>query len=94
MKALGEKFADEFPVKAAEIRSLWDGVEGGDSDALQSLYRVVHTLAGSGETFGFPKLSEVAKQCEIVLLAGVESGQLQCGDAGAEVELVLAELDR
>jgi chemotaxis protein histidine kinase CheA len=73
---------------------LWDGVERGDPDALDSLYRAVHSLAGSGETFGFPKLSEAAKQCEGVLLTGVESGQLQHDAARAELELVLAELDR
>ena len=73
---------------------MWDGVEAGDADALQSLYRVVHTLAGSGETFGFPNLSVVARRCEIVLRAGVESGQLQHDAARAEVELVLAELDQ
>lgn len=68
-------------------------MEGGDSDALQSLYRAVHTLAGSGKTLGFPKFSKVVRQYEIVLLAGVEPGQLQQDVTGAKVELVLAELD-
>lgn len=91
---LGEQYAREFPTKAAEIRTLWGQFETGDMEALDALYRAVHSLSGSGETFGFPKLSEVAKQCEIVLHAGIESGQLQPNAVLAEVSSVLAELDR
>lgn len=91
---LGEKYASEFPEKAAEIRTLWGQFETGDSEALDGLYRAVHSLSGSGETFGFPKLSEAAKQCEIILLDGMESGQLQPDGVLDEVNAVLAELDR
>ena len=75
LKALGQKYASEFPSKAAEIRSLWDKIDDGEPETLESLYRAVHSLSGSGETFGFPKLSEAAKQCEAVLLAGMKSGR-------------------
>lgn len=50
-------------------------------------------MSGSGETFGFPKLSEAAKQCEAVLLTGIETGDLDEAKARAGVEGVLAELD-
>ncbi len=45
LKALGQKFASEFPSKAAEIRSLWDKIDDGEPETLESLYRAV-LLAG------------------------------------------------
>ncbi len=94
LKALGQKYASDFPSKAVEIRSLWDKIDDGEPETLESLYRAVHSLSGSGETFGFPKLSEAAKQCEAVLLAGMKSGQLPRTDAEAGFISVLAELDQ
>ena len=91
---LGEKYASEFPSKSAEIRCLWGKVEDDDTGSLKALYRAIHSLAGSGETFGFPALSDAAKQCERVLLAGIETGQLQNEDAKVRLESVLTELDR
>ena len=73
---------------------MWDQIDEGEPDALESLYRAIHSLSGSGETFGFPKLSEAAKQCEAVLLEGIESGQLPRADAQAGIVSVLAELDQ
>jgi HPt (histidine-containing phosphotransfer) domain-containing protein len=60
---------------------------------LHTLHRLIHGLAGSGETFGFPQLSQAARQCERVLLAGIESGQLQVDEAKRLIVSVLAQLD-
>ncbi len=96
LKVLGEKYAKQFPERTEEIRSLWGKVSGGecDRDALDALYRVVHGLAGSGATFGFPKVSETAKQCECVLLDGIDSGQLELDVVKPQIDSVLAALEQ
>ncbi len=95
MKILGEKYAKQFPERIAEINSLWARISADtvDREALDSLYRLVHGLAGSGATFGFPQLSEAAKECEIMLLEGIESGQLAYDAVRSRVETVVATLE-
>lgn len=95
MKVLGEKYADQFPSRTAEIKSLWGKVAGDDTDrdALDELYRLVHGLAGSGATFGFPQLSEAARQCEHVLLAGIDSGSLEYNEAKIKIDTVIDALE-
>jgi chemotaxis protein histidine kinase CheA len=95
MKALGEKYANQFPDRTAEIKSLWVKVAGDPTDleALNTLYRLVHGLAGSGATFGFPQLSEAARQCEHTLLGGIESGLLEFDEAKNQLDMVLSELE-
>lgn len=96
LKALEEKYAKQFPARTEEIRSLWGKVSDGecDRDSLDALYRVVHGLAGSGATFGFPKISETAKQCECVLLDGIASGELELDVVGPRIDSVLAALEQ
>ena len=95
LKVLEERFAGQFPDRTGEIQSLWQQIESDDSDrkALETLYRLVHGLAGSGATFGFPLLSEAARQCELVLLAGIDTGNLPLDEARSQVSSVLAALD-
>ena len=94
MKILGEKYSRKFPERTAKIQSLWEKVEQNacDRDSSDSLYRLVHGLAGAGATFGFPHLSEVAKQCECALLEGMDSGQLALDEVKIQVDSVLAAL--
>jgi chemotaxis protein histidine kinase CheA len=94
LKALGEKYSRQFPERKAEILSLWETIEknGSDLDAVDSLYRLVHGLAGSGATFGFPQVSEAAKQCECVLLEGMDAGQIVMDEVKVQVDSVLAAL--
>ena len=74
--------------------ALWGKIEAGESgeNDLDSLYRLMHSLAGSGETFGFPQLSKTAQHCERILLDGIESGVLKFDEAKTAVDSVLAEL--
>lgn len=92
IKALGEKYAGEFPAKSKEIAAIWKNVEAGEEGALHELYRLVHGLAGSGETFGFAELSSAARECEQLLLAGIDTGDLDVEAAKVRVASVLAQL--
>lgn len=94
MKVLGEKYSRQFPERTVEIQSLWEKIEKNacDRDSLDSLYRLVHGLAGAGATFGFPQVSEAAKQCECTLLEGMDSGQLALDEVKIQIDSVLAAL--
>ncbi len=72
LRILREGYVARLPDKLVQIESLWNIVSttervGWPEDALFTLHRLVHSLAGSGATFGFPELSLHARRAEIEL---------------------------
>ena len=58
---LQRKYAGELPARLNEITLTWKSVrEGGDAKVRKLLHRQLHTLAGSGATFGYPELGKTA----------------------------------
>lgn len=57
----------------AELRTLREIREIGNSRAHDTLIRTVHGLSGAGATFGFPDLSRQAGDLETLLLEGNSS---------------------
>lgn len=57
-----EKYIKQLPEKISEIKILWNHLfsKEWNQEMLLKLQRSVNNLAGSGSTFGFPKLSEKA----------------------------------
>lgn len=71
MKGLNDRLAElraGFVVRSREDRqTLIRSRREGD---LATMRRVAHSLAGNGGIFGFPEISEVARQLETALEAG------------------------
>lgn len=44
--------------------------EGGGAEVVEEIYQVVHRLSGSGETMGFPEVSELSIEVEEELEVG------------------------
>lgn len=69
MKLLHDSYAEKLPGKLAEIERMWEAMAnvawGGA--AFEELLRALHSLAGSGKTFGFPGVSEAARAAELAL---------------------------
>ncbi len=61
-------------------------------EALKTLHRATHTLAGSGATFGFSAVSDAARRAEITLKMLVEGGQALALESSGEIEAALANL--
>ena len=60
-----ENYVALLPEKIGAIRSLWEKVSSGkDSENISEIYRMAHTLAGSGSTFGQNLVSKKAKDLE------------------------------
>ncbi len=64
------KYAQELPGKLAELKAIWDRVADRQNigpDAVRDMLFLIHRLAGSGETFGYPEVSVAAQQIECEL---------------------------
>lgn len=76
MRSLQEEYARRLPDKLDQLDELWHKLLYVDwrSDLLALMQRMAHNLAGSGRSFGFPEVSEIA--------AGLERFLQQCLDKG------------
>jgi len=66
LKILSDAYAAQLPEKFIQIEQAWGQLSRGqwDEEGFQALHRMVHNLTGSGKTFGFALLSEVARNLE------------------------------
>ena len=75
LAALLDRYREGLPAKIREIRDLWDRVESGpDAEATRALYLCVHRLAGTAATYGYPLLSNFARQLEQAMGEGAADG--------------------
>ena len=66
LKALSDAYAAQLPEKLKQIEQAWEQLplDSWDEGGFQTLNRMVHSLTGSGKTFGFTLLSDVARNLE------------------------------
>ncbi len=64
LHVLQNTYVTQLPEKLFEIRELWGQFSSGEHSDVQDLRRAVHSLAGSGATFGFSDISVVARELE------------------------------
>jgi diguanylate cyclase (GGDEF)-like protein len=73
LKALRKNYASELPEKIGQVEEAWREVQSKRSiGSLKALHLLIHKLTGSGATFGFTSLSEVARNLEIYLKSLIE----------------------
>lgn len=66
LQALGAAYAAQLPEKIGQIEQAWKQFphDDWDEESFATLHRMVHSLTGSGKTFGFALLSDVARSLE------------------------------
>ena len=64
MLALQREYLREAPARLAELRKDLAAFRTGEPDALESLRVRFHRLAGSGGSYGFPRVTEIARAME------------------------------
>ncbi len=75
LAALLDRYTEALPAKLGEIRELWARVESAaDAEAARALTLRVHSLAGAAATYGYPLLSDVARQLEHAIAEGTAGG--------------------
>ncbi len=82
---LRRRYVEQLPAKLASLKDQWQVCQSGlptqgAEDAFKDLKKRVHHLAGSGGTFGYAALSDVAKAMESALFSLETASQLTIGD--------------
>ncbi|PKG96897.1 diguanylate cyclase [Paraglaciecola sp. MB-3u-78] len=69
LTALQQTFATKIPKKVQEIRQSWEKLKSAPDDQamFETFYRQVHTLAGTGATYGFEAISGFANMITLRL---------------------------
>lgn len=81
LRTLSASYAAQLPEKISQIEDTWAVLKAKwDANVLSDFHRMVHSLTGSGATFGFTELSHVARTLEAILKLFVN----QVGTANAE----------
>ncbi|TCV84161.1 diguanylate cyclase [Sulfurirhabdus autotrophica] len=78
LREMREQYRQHLPVKLAEISAMWESLQHAeklDADSVQTLYRLVHSLTGSGATFGLTALSEMARILETTISENVKNAE-------------------
>ncbi|MBF0380735.1 MAG: EAL domain-containing protein [Magnetococcales bacterium] len=72
--AISENWAKNLPDKIQEIQSNWSQIQEGnwDENLFNGFHRQVHTIAGSGGTFGYHEIGNKAREVEILIKAIVK----------------------
>lgn len=93
LHALAVHYAAELPGKIAEIESGMEALLGNKTDVAGTrlLHRQLHSLHGSAKTFGFPAVSEVARELEM-MVAGLAGTTLPDGNGAKRGAELLAKL--
>jgi DNA-binding response OmpR family regulator len=72
-----QEYASRLPGKIIELEQTWGRIQrqGDTGKDLAELRRKVHSLAGSGTTFGFKQISEYAMQMELLVDMIIAEGE-------------------
>lgn len=57
-------FEAELPQRLAELQAAWPGVGAGKPDALTTILRIAHSLAGAAGSFGYSEIASTAAAVE------------------------------
>ena len=85
-----------LPQRVTQIELLWHQVLNGDSsaDALATLERCAHSLAGSGATFGFAGMGSAARELELIVNPLLDTACALTAGAQSEISRAIESLQR
>jgi diguanylate cyclase (GGDEF)-like protein len=81
---LQREYLVELPARLDELRGDVDAFRAGASSAAASLRVRFHRLAGSGGSYGFPRISEIAREMERWIATGPPASDAERLDAAVE----------
>lgn len=67
LQALQADYAHQLPGKISQVKAAWQDFQEGNLAEVQTMLRLVHSLAGSGATFGLSGLGGAARALEQTL---------------------------
>lgn len=94
LKVLSDAYAAQLPEKLEQIEQAWSKLHRGewDVEGFQTMHRMVHSLTGSGKTFGFSLLGDVARNLEECLKQIMQAKAALSEEQRKCIQILLAEL--
>ncbi len=94
---LRASYAESLPRKIIEVEAVAEALSTrlspGNSDrSLADLRSRTHKLAGSGATFGFPVVSDVARELELIADGALNSGDVLSCDVTSKISALVLDL--
>jgi len=95
LKELQDEYLKRLPNELHDAQALWSAVrlDGSDTESLESLYRLMHRLNGSGTTFGFPDISHTASMVEEAIQEIVNNEGTPSPDQEKQIEAGLQQMN-
>jgi diguanylate cyclase (GGDEF)-like protein len=99
LRALRAEFSEALGERVREVRSIWASIVQNPlaenvPAGLQKIHEVVHSLAGSGKSFGFPHVSIAAAPLDALFRLVLEDGDALNKEEIAQAELLIQELEK
>jgi chemotaxis protein histidine kinase CheA len=93
-EAFNAEYRRSVPERLREIESLWSDLRqvGASRERLHALLRGLHSIAGSGSTFGMPQLSAAAAAAESWIAPFCERGAMPEEGRRGEFDALLSAL--
>ena len=94
LNLLNQDYVNSLPEKIQQIESLWKKItkDESNSEELNKLYQCIHSLNGSGATFGYTILSEIAEIIEILIKPLMQNGLLPSLEQQSHISKLLIKL--
>ena len=89
LRELRERYQKSLPAKLDEIGALWEAMQLAeilDAEKVQTLYRHVHGLTGSGATFGLTALSNASRILEATIKQDMVNAERLTGEARDRIQ--------
>nr|CRH05739.1 Putative response regulator receiver modulated diguanylate cyclase [Candidatus Magnetococcus massalia] len=96
MQAARRKYAEQLPDKITQMEQVWAELcqHGWDEESLRTFHRMVHTLAGSGATFGLAEVGAQARELELMLKSQLDGKSSLDSEQQQTITVAMAELRR
>jgi diguanylate cyclase (GGDEF)-like protein len=99
LQALRREFSETLGARVREVRDIWTPVAEHPKAAsalasLKRMHEIVHSLAGSAKSFGFPDVSIAAAPLDGLFRLVLESRSVLNKEEIAQIELLIQELEK
>jgi diguanylate cyclase (GGDEF)-like protein len=94
LNLLSDAYAAQLPEKIKHIWQVWEELprDSWDEKGFETLHRMVHSLTGSGKTFGFALLSDVARNLEEYLKQLAQAKTALSAQQRSHIQISMREL--
>jgi type IV pilus assembly protein PilB len=93
LRLLKDVYLRNLPAKAQQIEEMWATVrrEPDNWESWENLHRMIHTLIGSGATYGFKEVSSSARQLEAVVKTAPLNKTPPTAEQSKQIETLLSQ---